>query len=141
MTMRDDYNYKGIRFNFLTSNLSVVIGSLISLVVCSLFQLNVPLWPTPFAAAIVAIYHGILWNKLHIDSHSLQDTIAYEDGLPYVSQVPTANRYARWLLTNHVGHHATHGKANFNIVFPGPDHLAGTFFRLSNNKRPEKLAA
>ena len=130
MTMEDEYNFKGIRFNFLTSKLSVVIGSLISAVVCGVFSLGLPLWPTPFAAALVALYHGVLWNRLHVDSHSLESSIQWDDGLPYVDAVPTANPYARWLLTNHIGHHAVKGQGNFNIVFPGPDHLAGTFFRL-----------
>ena len=53
-------------------------------------------------------------------------------GGPHVKTVPTRNRYARWLLTNHVGHHHVGGKGNYNIVFPGPDHLAGTFFRLKD---------
>lgn len=129
MTMEEGYNWKGIRFNYLTSVLSVVIGTLVSFAVCSAFSLNLPLWPTPLAAALVSMYHGLLWNRLHVDSHSLEDTIEWDDGVPYVEAIPTGNRYARWLLTNHIGHHAVGGKGNYNIVFPGPDHLAGTFYR------------
>ena len=50
--------------------------------------------------------------------------------MPYFPGVPCGNRYARWLLANHVGHHHVGGRGNYNIVFPGPDHLAGTFWRL-----------
>lgn len=130
MTMEEGYNWKGIRFNYLTSQLSIIIGSLISMAVCALLHLDLPIWPTPIAAATMSLYHGILWNRLHVDSHSLERRVTWNDGLPYVESIPTGNRYARWLLTNHIGHHAVCGKGNYNIVFPGPDHLAGTFFRL-----------
>ena len=69
------------------------------------------------------------------DSHDLQATLTWDDGIPYVYKVPVANRYARWLLTNHIGHHAVGGKGNYNIVFPGPDHLFGTFYRLKRNQQ------
>uniref|UniRef100_A0A7S3JRG9 Fatty acid desaturase domain-containing protein n=1 Tax=Aureoumbra lagunensis TaxID=44058 RepID=A0A7S3JRG9_9STRA len=132
MTMIDDYNFKGIRFNYLTSKLAVVIGSLISLAFCALTGLSsdLPLWLTPVAASIVSLYHGFLWQRLHVDSHSLNGSIEWDDGLPYLDAIPTGNRYARWLLTNHIGHHWAGGKSNYNIVFPGPDHLFGTFVRL-----------
>lgn len=133
MTMQEGYNWKGIRFNYLTSQLSVIIGSLISMAVCALLRLDLPLWPTPIAAATMSLYHGILWNRLHVDSHSLERSVTWNDGLPYVESIPTGNRYARWLLTNHIGHHAVYGKGNYNIVFPGPDHLADTFFRLKRD--------
>ena len=90
----------------------------------------------PSAAAwIVSIYHGVLWNKLHTDSHDLQETLSWPDGIKYVWSIQTGHRYARWLLTNHVGHHAVNGAGNYNIVFPGPDHLAGTFYRLKAEER------
>ena len=134
MSMLPEYNWKGIRFNFLTSQLATLIGSLISLGVVAACRLDLPAWPTPLAAATVSLYHGVLWNRLHTDSHGLQETLSWDDGLPYVRAVPCANRYARWLLTNHIGHHAVGGKGNYNIVFPGPDHLFGTFYRLKRNQ-------
>ncbi len=93
-------------------------------------RLDLPFWPTPLVSWLLAMYHGILWNKLHTDSHDLQETLTWGDGVKYVKNVPTGNRYARWLLTNHIGHHAINGVGNYNIVFPGPDHLAGTFYQL-----------
>ena len=93
-------------------------------------RLDLPFWPTPLVSWLLAMYHGILWNKLHTDSHDLQETLTWFDGVKYVKNVPTGNRYARWLLTNHIGHHAINGVGNYNIVFPGPDHLAGTFYQL-----------
>lgn len=132
MTMAEDFNYKGIRFNYLTTRLSVLIGTLISFGVCYLCGMTSPLLPTVAAATLVSLYHSILWNRLHVDSHSLEG-LEWQDGIPYVDQVPTGNKYARWLLTNHIGHHAVKGKGNYNIVFPGPDHLAGTFFRVKSS--------
>lgn len=140
MTMVDDYNWKGIRFNYLTSRLSVVIGSSMSWLLVKALRLDLPFWPTPLCSWLVSMYHGVLWNKLHTDSHDLQEnsarrvarqqaTLTWKDGVKYVD-VPTGHRYARWLLTNHVGHHAVNGAGNYNIVFPGPDHLAGTFYQL-----------
>lgn len=131
MTMEATYNYKGIRFNYLTTRLSVVIGCLISFGVCFVAGLPSPLVPTLVAASLVSLYHSVLWNRLHVDSHSLEG-MEFHDGIQYLKQVPTNNRYAHWLLTNHIGHHAVKGKGNFNIVFPGPDHLAGTFFRVKS---------
>ena len=93
-------------------------------------RLDLPFWPTPLVSWLLAMYHGILWNKLHTDSHDLQETLEWSDGVKYVRNVPTGNSYARWLLTNHIGHHAINGVGNYNIVFPGPDHLAGTFYQL-----------
>ena len=130
MTMVEGYNWKGIRFNYLTSRLSVVIGSSVSYLLVKALRLNLPFWPTPLVSWLLAMYHGVLWNKLHTDSHDLQETLTWFDGVKYVKNVPTGNRYARWLLTNHIGHHAIDGKGNYNIVFPGPDHLAGTFYQL-----------
>ena len=130
MTMVDGYNWKGIRFNYLTSRLSVVIGSSVSYLLVKALRLDLPFWPTPLVSWLLAMYHGILWNKLHTDSHDLQETLTWGDGVKYVKNVPTGNRYARWLLTNHIGHHAINGVGNYNIVFPGPDHLAGTFYQL-----------
>lgn len=130
MTMADGYEWKAIRFKYATSRFSVLFGSGVSLAVSRAFRLGLPAWPTPLAASIVALYHGVLWNTLHTDSHDLYPQLTWPDGLPYVPQVPTGNRYARWLLTNHIGHHSANGVANYNIVFPGPDHLFGSFFRL-----------
>ena len=130
MTMEDDYNWKGIRFNYLTTKLSMAISCLFSVTAVAAFDLRLPFWPTPIAAALVSLYHGVLWNRLHTDSHDLEATLTWTDGLPYFKGVPCGNRYARWLLTNHIGHHNIRGTGNYNIVFPGPDHLAGTFYRL-----------
>ena len=38
--------------------------------------------------------------------------------------------FMRIVHGHHIGHHAVDGKGNYNIVFPGPDHLAGTFYQL-----------
>ncbi|KAJ1459592.1 hypothetical protein M885DRAFT_510731 [Pelagophyceae sp. CCMP2097] len=132
MTMVEGYNWKGIRFNFLTSQLAALIGTSVSVALCAAARLRLPLWPTPVAALMVSAYHGVMWNRLHTDSHGLEDTLTWTDGLPYVKGVPTANPYARWLLTNHIGHHTVGGRGNYNIVFPGPDHLAGTFYRIKH---------
>jgi len=128
MTMAPGYAVKAIRFRYWTSLFSVGFGTLLAAPVAA--WLRLPLRPTPVAAALVALYHGVLWNRLHVDSHDLAGEIHWDDGLPYVAAAPVRNRYARWLLTNHVGHHAAGGAANYNIVFPGPDHLFGSFFRL-----------
>ena len=109
-----------------------------SLGACSALRLGLPRWPTPIAASIVSVYHGVLWNRLHTDSHGLQRELTWDDGLPYVEKVPVANRYARWLLTNHIGHHAIKGTGNYNIVFPGPDLLAGTYYRLANDQDAQR---
>ena len=130
VSLRLDMSHTGIRFNYLTSRLSVVIGSSVSYLLVKALRLDLPFWPTPLVSWLLAMYHGILWNKLHTDSHDLQETLEWSDGVKYVRNVPTGNRYARWLLTNHIGHHAINGVGNYNIVFPGPDHLAGTFYQL-----------
>ena len=52
--------------------------------------------------------------------------------------MPVANRYARWLLTNHIGHHTIKGTGNYNIVFPGPDHVMGTFHRISKTPKADQ---
>ena len=51
-----------------------------------------------------------------------------EDGLPRVNALSAESPYTRWVVANHVGHHVVRGAGNFNIVFPGPDHLFGTAF-------------
>lgn len=138
MTMEDGYNWKGIRFNYLTTKLSIAISCLFTVAVNRVFGLGLPFWPTPVAAALLSLYHGVIWNRLHTDSHDLQATLTWDDGIPYVYKVPVANRYARWLLTNHIGHHTIKGTGNYNIVFPGPDHVMGTFHRISKTPKADQ---
>ena len=64
MTMVEGYNWKGIRFNYLTSRLSVVIGSSVSYLLVKALRLDLPFWPTPIVSWMLAMYHGVLWNKL-----------------------------------------------------------------------------
>lgn len=78
------------------------------------------------ASGLVALLHTTVWQTLHGDIHEYY--AEYGDGLGRLDALSKDTPYARWMVSNHVGHHVVRGSGNYNIVFPGPDYLWGTCF-------------
>lgn len=83
-------------------------------------------------ASILSVLLGMLvcflWNNWHTDMHDSNVTIAITEGIPnqlgLISRGPVYN----WLKRYHTTHHLQKGnKYNYNIIFPGFDHLMGTY--------------
>ena len=66
----------------------------------------------------LAIFYRTMWNtyhrKMHFESEFFENT---------------NNPYLKWIFTNHSLHHLQKGvlKGNYNILFPGGDHLMGDY--------------
>lgn len=131
ITPYEDERYlAGIYFSIMTSVYSFFIGgALVWAEICA-FGLHIPFWLVPPAAALTCLYHQLFWNKIHADSHFI--TKRRKDALPYMSAIPTETAAGKWILKNHIGHHAVCGTANWNIVFPAMDHIFGTHVWIDN---------
>eukprot|EP00931_Biecheleriopsis_adriatica_P055940 TRINITY_DN33165_c0_g1_i1.p1 TRINITY_DN33165_c0_g1~~TRINITY_DN33165_c0_g1_i1.p1 ORF type:complete len:307 (-),score=35.25 TRINITY_DN33165_c0_g1_i1:444-1364(-) len=78
---------------------------------------------------LASIAHNAYWNKLHPELHTAVDeTWSIQQGIPHIEALPTRHTLGDWLLENHVGHHAIGGVGNYNVVVPGFDRLAGTYY-------------
>lgn len=78
---------------------------------------------------LAALAHNAYWNKLHPEFHcAVDDTWSPRRGMPYIDVLPTRNAVGDWLLECHAGHHAVGGVGNYNVVVPGFDHIAGTYY-------------
>ena len=100
---------------------------------------GIPYWWTLVATSIIAVIHGVLWNTLHADSHGLEDDLIV-NGPPRLKALPRDNPYSHWVVRNHSLHHIMHGVGNFNIIFPGWDHVMGTaFYATSESLVPNRL--
>jgi len=126
MTLKDGYNTDSVYFHTKVTLYTPVLGTLILSGFITLFNMGIPCWWSAVATTIVAVVHGILWNTLHADSHGIDD-LEFKDGLPRLSVLPRDNWMSNWIIRNHSLHHVMNGIGNFNIVFPGYDHVLGTY--------------
>jgi hypothetical protein len=129
MTMKEGFEPHGIYFSFKTSA-GALLASVASIAGVAAV-LNVPglsAVTVVGASVIMTLAHGLLWNRLHSDSHAVK--LAYADGLPTLWGLPLdySRPTEKWLLDNHVGHHDIQAVGNFNIVLPGADHVFGTYW-------------
>ena len=69
-----------------------------------------------------------LWNNWHTDMHDSNVTIPLREGLPNHPGMISKGPIYKWLKRYHTTHHLQKGnKYNYNIIFPGFDHLMGTY--------------
>lgn len=66
---------------------------------------------------ITMVIYNFVYNELHYSIHKI-DECKYKDNFIF-----------KWLYNNHIVHHLTKGKnkGNYNIVFPGADHILGLY--------------
>ncbi|KAK3246402.1 hypothetical protein CYMTET_44062 [Cymbomonas tetramitiformis] len=130
MTMPKSFNIDAVQFP-----LSATAGIFFTyiMLLCTLIfclQLEIPYWYTIPCMCVVSFLHSGLWNTLHPDTHDIVmnggDTISDSQSFGYTPWLPRQSAVWRWLIVNHTGHHTITG--NYNCVFPGMDHIMGTFW-------------
>ena len=130
-TMAAGYDVSGIRFSTPTSLYSVgICAAVVAAVSTSLGGLGMSPVDITAAAAATALYHTTVWNTVHADLHDLPPAVGWDDGFSR-QQAPAGfadSTLCRFLVQHHVGHHVINSVGNFNIVFPGVDMLAGTYW-------------
>lgn len=86
---------------------------------------------------VFALIYAILWNTMHPAMHDFKPNIKWNEGIPKVESLNIKNPMYRWLWINHALHHMQkYEKGNFNIILPGFDYLANTYYsRCYNNKK------
>ena len=90
------------------------------------YILKWPILVTTLFYGLSMLIHGLAWNALHPAMHGLEDVPA-KYGLPSSIMKPLIQSpFFEFLKDNHIGHHVTSGKANYNVCCPGFDHLVGT---------------
>merc|ERR1711933_253603 len=70
-------------------------------------------------------FHQGTWNHVHSKMHGVEDV-----GLPRSIPrffIPIPHWWQEFIVAYHGAHHNSKGRYNFNIVFPGADHLFGTY--------------
>tara|TARA_B100000925_G_C21938741_1_gene443572 strand:+ start:390 stop:1073 length:684 start_codon:yes stop_codon:yes gene_type:complete len=88
-------------------------------------------------ALVFAIIYAILWNTLHPAMHDFNANIKWSEGMPKFDSINIKNPMYRWLWINHALHHMQkYEKGNYNIILPGFDYLANTYYsRCYNNNK------
>jgi hypothetical protein len=75
----------------------------------------------------IVSFESFLWNNIHNDMHASNITIRLYDGIPNTPGLLSKGPIYRYLWRNHAIHHLQKdNKGNFNIIFPGTDHIFGT---------------
>lgn len=134
MTMNEGFEIDALYFHFPNSLIQVAFGAIVLLSADAAFSLDIPGSWVPVAAVMSMTAHNLLWNTMHMDLHNIPGD--YNDGLPCFSYRRTSapwQPYIQWVFNNHVTHHQIGGKANYNIILPGPDFVMGTYLRRSQN--------
>jgi hypothetical protein len=69
-------------------------------------------------AVLISLFYKTMWDILHYSFHQINDIGKYKK-----------NPIFNWLYNNHRVHHLTKGeqKCNYNIIFPGADHILGLY--------------
>jgi hypothetical protein len=80
-------------------------------------------------ALLSGIFYGVIWNTIHPMMHKFNIDITWKDGIPNLKNVKLNNVFYKWLLKNHSLHHyQKDNKGNYNILLPGFDLLANTYY-------------
>mmetsp|Transcript_38353 Transcript_38353/g.64431 ORF Transcript_38353/g.64431 Transcript_38353/m.64431 type:complete len:373 (+) Transcript_38353:158-1276(+) len=127
MILKDGFNPDSVYFHTKVTLYTPVIGTLILSALITVVNAGIPCWWAAVSSAVLAVVHSILWNTLHADSHGLQESLHFTDGMPSVKSLPRDNMLTNWVIRNHSLHHVMNGVGNFNIVLPGFDHVLGTY--------------
>lgn len=120
MTLEEeDYHemdiHMGVHHSCIIFLWSIVCVYFITYHVCEL-KINIQIIIT-FSLCLSIFYHEV-WNiyhrKMHFEKAFFQET---------------RNPYLKWMYENHAKHHLQKGKrkGNYNILFPGGDHLMGDY--------------
>lgn len=142
MTMQETYDRDAVYFHTRVTLYTPVLGCLVLSALIAATGAAIPYWWTIVSPTVIAIIHGVLWNTLHADSHGLELDLTIH-GPPRLTSLPRDNPYSHWVVRNHSLHHIMRGIGNYNIIFPGWDHVLGTYHYATHPESmvPNQLSA
>lgn len=125
MKLKDNYIEEGLYF----STFHVLFVSLATFIfyypVILLFGYKIKKKHVLLITFIIGLIYKFSWDFLHYSFHQINKIESYKK-----------NKIFYWLFKNHSYHHLVKGdkKGNFNIIFPGGDHLLNSYNNCIDNK-------
>ena len=122
--------YRGTAFKWKTSFLIFVIALPQAYSLDFLFNGKIAHpWLDTCLVLALAIYQSIMWNSIHPKLHNVPNVVL-KKGMPSI--LLGSNCFIRLLQENHIEHHRTKGRKNFNVTLLGADFLLGTHSSFSS---------
>ena len=125
MKLKDNYEEEGLYFDTKYTIILSLVIFIIYYPVILLFQYKINILYILGLSLGIGLFYKFSWDYLHYSFHQI-NTI--ED--------KKKNKLFNWLFKNHSYHHLVKGnkKGNFNIIFPGGDHILNSYNNCIDNK-------
>ncbi len=95
-----------------------------NVIINKIFEMDISKYNIIMGSILLALFYKVMWNKYHRKMHFESEFFE-----------KTANPYLKWIYFNHSIHHLQKGvlKGNYNILFPGGDHIMGDYRTIVDN--------
>lgn len=124
MRLEEDYRKEGLFFNNFDVIYIAVLTFIIWFPTIQIF-FKIKWYYVAIMTTLIGIFYQKMWDFLHYSFHQEKEMNKY-----------FKNPVFYWLFHNHSMHHLIKGKhkGNYNIIFPGGDHIFGTYRTKVNNR-------
>jgi hypothetical protein len=116
----NDDPWRGSSMTWATTSAVFVLFMITSCPILSITGMS--LVDSTITVGATVLYYCCAFNSLHPSIHALQD-VPHTHGPP---TIPLLKKLIKPLAKNHIRHHVTGGRSNYNMVFPGFDYIVGT---------------